>query len=264
MADSGDFSGKAVFVAGGTSGINLGVAEAFASAGAKVAVLSRNSERVATAVTQLKSFSPDCLGFSADVRDHSAVGQAVAEAASVFGPLDIIVSGAAGNFVVGAADISANGFKTVVDIDLLGTFNVFHSSLPHLRKPGASLVAISAPQGSRPQFGQVHVCAAKAGVNMVVKCLALEWGPLGIRVNGISPGLIGDTEGQKRLFTDAEQEARFVRDLPLGRLGRNSDVAGAAMYLSSESASFVNGIILDCDGGLSLAEGGYSFRSSMS
>lgn len=256
-----EFSGKVVFVAGGTSGINLGVAEAYAKAGAKVAVLSRNPKRVSDAVSALSRDSL-AIGFAADVRDRGAVEKALADAAEALGPLDIVISGAAGNFIVEAADISANGFKTVVDIDLIGTFNVFHAALPHLRKPGASLIAISAPQGARPQFGQVHVCAAKAGVNMVVRCLALEWGPQGIRVNGVSPGLIGDTEGQKRLFTNAEQEARFVRDLPLGRLGRNADIASAAMYLSSEAASFINGIILDCDGGLSLAEGGYSFRST--
>ena len=263
MTVGAEYSGKVVFVAGGTSGINLGIAEAYASAGAKLAVLSRSPERVSEAVTRLSNDAETCIGFAADVRDRPAVDKAFADAAEALGPIDIVVSGAAGNFIVEAADISANGFKTVVDIDLIGTFNVFHASLPHLRKPGASLIAISAPQGARPQFGQVHVCAAKAGVNMVVRCLALEWGPLGIRVNGISPGLVGGTEGQKRLFTSEEQEARFIRDLPLGRLGKNDDIAAAAMYLSSDSANFVNGVILDCDGGLSLAEGGYSFRSAL-
>ncbi len=194
------------------------------------------------------------------MRDRDAVDKALADAAEQLGPLDIVISGAAGNFIVDAASISANGFKTVVDIDLIGTFNVFHASRPHLRTPGASLIAISAPQGSAPQVGQIHVCAAKAGVNMVVKCLALEWGPLGIRVNGISPGLIGDTEGKKRLFRTPEHEARFINDLPVGRMGRKTDIADAAMFLSGPTATFVTGVILDCDGGLSLEEGGYTFR----
>lgn len=260
MSDIGQYAGKTVFVAGGTSGINLGIAHAYSKAGARLAVLSRSADRVADAVAQISEDGRTCVGFSADVRDRSAVEKALADAAAALGPIDIVISGAAGNFVADAASISANGFKTVVEIDLIGTFNVFHASLPHLRKPGASLIAISAPQGARPQFAQIHVCAAKAGVNMVVKCLALEWGPLGVRVNGISPGLIGATEGAKRLFTSAEQESRFLRDLPLGRLGVNADIASAALYLSSDAASFVNGVILDCDGGLSLAEGGYSFR----
>lgn len=261
MTKTNDFAGKNVFVAGGTSGINLGIAEQFAAAGARVAVLSRNPERVQAAVDGLLKISPGHAGFAADVRDRPAVDQALAGAAETLGPLDIVVSGAAGNFIVDAASISANGFKSVVEIDLIGTFNVFHSSYRHLRKPGASLVAISAPQGHSPQIGQIHVCAAKAGVNMVVKCLALEWGPVGIRVNGISPGLIGDTEGKKRLFPTPESESRFINDLPIGRMGRKSDIADAAMFLSGPKATFITGVILDCDGGLSMSESGYTFRA---
>lgn len=261
MTEQGAFTGKAVFVAGGTSGINLGIAEQFARAGAKVAVLSRNPERVDGAVKGLLEISPGHVGFAADVRDRPAVDKAIADAADTLGPLDIVISGAAGNFVTDAASISANGFKTVIDIDLIGTFNVFHSSHSHLRTPGASLIAISAPQGTRPQVGQIHVCAAKAGVNMLVKCLALEWSPLGIRVNAISPGLIGDTEGKKRLFPTPEHEARFISDLPIGRMGHASDIADAAMFLAGPTATFITGIILDCDGGLSLSESGYSFRT---
>ena len=264
MTRDSEFKDKAVFVAGGTSGINLGIAEQFAAAGAKVAVLSRNPERVDGAVKGLNAIAPGHVGFAADVRDRPAVDKALADAADALGPLDIVISGAAGNFIVDAASISANGFKSVVDIDLIGTFNVFHSSFEHLRRPGASLVAISAPQGHSPQIGQVHVCAAKAGVNMVVKCLALEWGPLGIRVNGISPGLIGDTEGKKRLFPTPESEKRFIDDLPVRRMGRKSDIADAAMFLSGSTATFVTGVILDCDGGLSMSEGGYTFRSVVS
>ncbi|GGF59143.1 SDR family oxidoreductase [Alteromonas lipolytica] len=263
MKDLSEFKGKNVFVAGGTSGINLGIAEQFAQAGANVAVMSRNPERVEDAVKALLEISEGHLGFAADVRDRESVDKALAGAAEALGPLDIVVSGAAGNFVVDAASISANGFKTVVDIDLIGTFNVFHASRPYLRTPGASLIAISAPQGTHPQVGQIHVCAAKAGVNMVVKCLALEWGPLGIRVNGISPGLIGDTEGRKRLFPSAEAEQTFITNLPIGRMGQKRDIANATMYLSSEFSSFVTGVILDCDGGLALEEGGYTFRDAL-
>lgn len=263
MKDMSEFKGKNVFIAGGTSGINLGIAEQFAEAGARVAVMSRNPEKVADAVAKLNGYSEGHMGFAADVRDHAGVAKALADAAAAMGPLDIVVSGAAGNFLVDAASISANGFKTVVDIDLIGTFNVFHASREHLRTPGASLVAISAPQGAAPQIGQVHVCAAKAGINMLIQCLALEWGPLGIRVNGISPGLIGDTEGKARLFPSQTEEDRFINDLPLNRMGMKRDIANATMYLSSESASFVTGIIMNCDGGLSLVEGGYTFREAL-
>lgn len=260
MADYSEFAGKTVFVAGGTSGINLGIAQQYAAAGAKVAVLSRNPEKVDDAVKGLLELSDGHIGFAADVRDREAVDKALDGAAEAFGKLDVVISGAAGNFIVSAEDISANGFKTVVDIDLIGTFNVFHSAFKHMNTPGASMIAISAPQAYSPQWGQVHVCAAKAGVNMLVKCMALEWGHKGIRVNGISPGLIGDTEGRKRLFPSPEIEKQFLHDLPAGRLGLKSDIANAAMYMSSEAGSFVNGIIMDCDGGLSLVQGGYTFR----
>lgn len=260
--DANKISGKVVFVAGGTSGINLGIAEAFARAGAKVAVASRNAERVVAATDVLKKLSPDCRGFVCDVRNREAVDAAVAGTVGALGPLDVVISGAAGNFLVEAADISPNGFRAVVDIDLIGTFNVFQSAFAHLRKPGASLIAISAPQGTRPQMKQVHVCAAKAGVNMLVKCLALEWGPLGIRVNAISPGLIDDTEGQRRLVIANNASEEALRTIPLMRIGMKSDIADTAIFLSSPFASFVTGVILDCDGGMALGQGGYVFADA--
>ena len=93
--------------------------------------------------------------------------------------------------------MSANGFKTVVDIDLIGTFNVLRASFEFLRRPGASLISITAGQATRASMFQAHVCAAKAGINMLTQCLALEWGPAGVRVNAISPGPIADTNSDK-------------------------------------------------------------------
>src|SRR3546814_5331450 len=105
-----------------------------------------------------------------------------------YGKIDIVISGAAGNFVAPALGISSNGFKTVVDIDLVGTFHVLRASFQYLNRPGASLISITAPQGVNPSMFQAHVCSAKAGINMLTKCLALEWGPAGVRVKAISPG----------------------------------------------------------------------------
>ena len=130
------------------------------------------------------------IGMAADVRDYAAVEQALRQAADRFGKIDIVLSGAAGNFVAPALGMSANGFKTVVDIDLIGTFNVLRASFEFLNRPGASLISITAGQGARPSMFQAHVCAAKAGINMLTKCLAMEWGPAGVRVNAISPGPI--------------------------------------------------------------------------
>lgn len=168
---------------------------------------------------------------------------------NAFGSIDIVVSGAAGNFLASAAELSANAFRTVVDIDLIGTFNVFRASLDLLRTPGASLIAITAPQGARPFAQQAHACAAKAGVNMLTRALALEWAPRGIRVNGISPGPIDGTEGVKRLWPSEEAGKRIRADVALGRLGTVDDIADAAIYLSSAAAKYVTGTILDVDGG---------------
>ena len=199
-----DYSGKTVFVAGGTSGINLGIAHGFAKAGASLAVLSRSQEKVDAAVADLKQYGGEVLGFSADVRDYDQVAAAFAQANEKFGPLDVLISGAAGNFPAAAAEMSANAFKSVVDIDLLGTFNVLRSSYEFLRKPGACVINISAPQSYVTMEMQSHVCAAKAGVDMLTRTMAMEWGPEGVRVNSLVPGPIEGTEGMKRLAPTAE------------------------------------------------------------
>jgi len=145
-----DFTGKTVFVAGGTSGINLGIAEAFAKVGAKLAVVSRSQNRIDEAQRQLRVFGGEVMALSADVRNVEAISAALKTAHDSLGEIDILVSGAAGNFPSRALDMSANGFKAVVDIDLLGTFNVLRHGHAHLHKPGAVVVNISAPQALLP------------------------------------------------------------------------------------------------------------------
>src|SRR5262245_3505198 len=145
-----DFTGKTVFVAGGTSGINLGIAEAFAKAGAKLAVVSRSQNRVDEAQRQLRLYNGEVVGLSADVRNVEAISAALKTAHDSLGEIDILVSGAAGNFPSPALGMSANGFKAVIDIDLLGTFNVLRTAHTYLRKPGAVIVNISAPQALLP------------------------------------------------------------------------------------------------------------------
>jgi len=252
--------GKVAFIAGGSSGINLGVAHGFAAAGARLALISRSPERIEGAAKELCDAGFEAIGIAADVRDFNAVDAAMQQTRDAYGEIDIVLSGAAGNFVAPARELSANGFKTVIDIDLLGTFNVFRASYPHLRKPGASLIAITAGLAIQPTKNQIHACAAKAGVNMVTKCLALEWGPEGIRVNGISPGPIADTEGMRRLTPTPEIAEAYRRTIPLGTYGEKRDIADLAVYLSSDSGRYITGVIIDCDGGAILTNGfGSSF-----
>lgn len=251
----GVLAGKVAFVAGGSSGINLGVAHGFAEAGAKVALISRSADRIEAAAAELRAAGHDAVGMAADVRDFAAVDAAMADTAARWGAIDIVLSGAAGNFVSPAATLSANGFKTVVDIDLIGTFNVFRASYPHLAKPGASLIAITAGQAVRPMSLQIHACAAKGGVNMVTQCLALEWGPEGIRVNAISPGPIADTEGMRRLAPTAAAAAAVKARVPLRDYGTKRDIADLAVFLSSDKAGYITGAIVPCDGGSNFASG---------
>ncbi len=245
---------KVAFIAGGSSGINLGIAERLAEQGALVALLSRKPEKVQAAADDLIAKGYRAMAIAADVRDYAAIEAAFVQVKNAHGPIDIVVSGAAGNFLAPTVALSANAFKTVVDIDLLGTFNVFRASFDHLRKPGASLIAITAPQAVNPMAFQIHACAAKAGVNMVTRCLALEWGPAGIRVNGISPGPIAETEGMARLSPTPEAEAAFKQSIPLRAYGTKADIAEMALYLACDASRYVTGAILDCDGGWSLGD----------
>ena len=243
-------AGKAVFVAGGTSGINLGIARRFAELGAKVAVVGRNPEKAAAAAASL---GPGALGLSADVRDYAAIRAAMEQVAGAFGPLDVVVSGAAGNFLAPVLGMSSNAFRTVVDIDLNGTFNVFRGCHDLLRKPGASLIAITAGQAINAAPMQAHACAAKAGINQLVRVLAMEWGPE-VRVNGISPGPIAGTEGMARLSPSEEARKAYYARIPMRRWGEIEEVAEAAVFLCSASATYVTGTILDVDGGSQLGD----------
>ncbi|MEZ5647068.1 MAG: SDR family oxidoreductase [Burkholderiaceae bacterium] len=255
MTASESFKDRTVFVAGGSSGINLGIAHAFAAAGAKVAIASRNPERVADAVAELQAHGHEVRGYSADVRDADAIAGVLSQAHEALGPFDVLVSGAAGNFVAPALGMSAKGFRTVVDIDLNGTFHVLRAGHEHLRRPGACVLNISAPQAFNPTPLQAHVCAAKAGVDMLTRVLAMEWGADGVRINSIVPGPIGDTEGVRRLAPTPEALRRMEESIPLRRMGRIEDVARMALFLASEQASFVTGAVIPVDGGSSLAGG---------
>lgn len=249
------FQNKTVFVAGGSSGINLGIAEAFALAGANVAICSRSPERVAGAVDQLRQHGTQIEGFSADVRDYASIALALQQAREAIGAFDVLISGAAGNFLAPALGMSANGFKTVVDIDLNGTFHVLRAGFEHLKKPGASVISISAPQAFNPTKFQAHVCAAKAGVDMLTRVLAMEWGVEGVRVNSIVPGPIGETEGVRRLAPTPEALARMLSTVPLQRMGTLTDIANMALFLASPYAALVTGTVIPVDGGSSLGGG---------
>ncbi|WP_103730640.1 SDR family oxidoreductase [Novosphingobium sp. HII-3] len=247
-------AGQVVFVAGGSSGINLGIAQRYAELGASVGLVSRSQDRVDAAAATITEAGGKAIGVEADVRDFDAVQAAMRKVQAAYGDFDVVISGAAGNFLAPVIALSPNAFRTVIDIDLIGTFHVFKACYDFIRKPGASLIAITAGQAVRPTMFQAHACAAKAGVNLLTQTLAMEWGPAGIRVNGIAPGPIGDTEGMARLAPNAEVTARLKGRIPLRDYGTKSDVADLAVFLGSANAKYITGAILDCDGGSILGD----------
>jgi peroxisomal 2,4-dienoyl-CoA reductase len=190
----------------------------------------------------------ECIAAVADVRDHAAVENAIAKTVEHYGKIDIVVNGAAGNFLCPADQLSANGFGTVVDIDTKGTFNVCRAAFEELKKSKGQILNISATLHYLATPMQIHVSAAKAGVDAITRNLSVEWGRHGIRVNGIAPGPIEGTEGMKRLLIP-ELKEKLVRKIPLQRFGRIADIENAALFLASDAASYINGVTLVVDGG---------------
>lgn len=258
-------AGKSVFISGGSSGINLGIAECFVKHGANVAINGRNVDKLNAAVEHLRSLggAGKVMGVAADVRQYEVVAAGIAEVAAAHGALDVVVCGAAGNFPALAEDLSPNGFKSVVDIDLIGTFHTCKAAFSHFAKPHASIINISAPQAAIPFALQAHVCAAKAGVDMLTRTLAIEWGAHGIRVNSIVPGPIDGTEGMNRLTQGPDSKEKVRRTVPLQRLGTPDDIGMTALFLASDAASYISGTVLFCDGGHALVGSGMILQAAM-
>ena len=251
--------GKHALITGGGSGINLGIAQSFAAHGCAVTILGRNLEKAQKAAQGIVDAGGQGLGVSADVRDFAAMQAAVAQAIEQFGDFDIVLAGAAGNFPAPVDGISPNGFKSVVDIDLIGTFHTVKAAAPHLKAPGGNVLSISAYGIPVPM--QAHVVAAKAGVDALTRTLAIEWGLRGIRVNAIIPGPIDGTEGMARLAPDEKSRSMVAGTVPLGRLCVAQDIANAALFLVSDAASYVTGVILPVDGGQNMLGGAPQYQT---
>jgi len=240
------------FVTGGGTGITGGVARALAEAGASVALVSRNLDHLQPAADAINQNGGKAIAVVADVRQPEAVEAAVATTVEQLGKIDIVINGAAGNFLCNAEQLSPNGFGTVVDIDLKGTFNVSRAAFAQLKEHRGQILNISATLHYLGTPMQLHVSAAKAGVDALTRNLAVEWGRFGIRVNAIAPGPIEDTEGMQRLVPEPIKE-RLKKAVPLGRFGRIADIEKAAVFLCSDAASFISGAVLVVDGGHWLA-----------
>jgi NAD(P)-dependent dehydrogenase (short-subunit alcohol dehydrogenase family) len=257
---AGLYRGKTVFITGGGSGINLGIAKGFAALGANIAICGRTQAKLDGAAKELEALGAKVSARAADVRKPEEVNAALTACRDTLGPVDILVCGAAGNFLVPAERLSPNGFKTVIDIDLLGSFNAARLAFDQLVQTRGSIIFISAGMAHMPYAYQLHVGAAKAGIDRMMQNLALEWGQYGIRVNSIVPGPIAGTEGMKRLGGD-DHERRGGMGVPLGRMGTVEDIAQAAAFLCSPAADWITGMVLNVDGGSGLAGSG-SFNAN--
>jgi peroxisomal 2,4-dienoyl-CoA reductase len=241
-------AGHVALVTGGGTGICRGIAAAYARLGAKVCIVSRKADVLEATAKEIGA-----IAFAADVRKPDEMANAVKHTLDRFGALTTVVNGAAGNFLSPAAALSPNGFKTVIDIDLLGTFNTTKAAFEALQQSKDGLVLnISATLHYHGTPLQIHASAAKAGVDSVTRTFAVEWGRFGIRACGIAPGPIDETEGMKRLAPgDLKQKA--MATIPAGRFGAIDEIAAAAVYLRSPAAAYVTGHVLVVDGGHCIA-----------
>jgi peroxisomal 2,4-dienoyl-CoA reductase len=253
--------GKTALVTGGGSGIGFAISTELGKHGAAVAIMGRRKTVVQEAAAALQAQGIRAIGVEGDVRNIEDAARVVELTVKQLGRLDILVNGAAGNFLSSAEDLSPNGFRTVLDIDSVGTFTMCNAALQYLKKGGPGkapseagvILNISATLHYTAGWYQIHVSAAKAAVDSITRSLALEWGTdYDIRVNGIAPGPIGDTPGMDKLAPEEiKDDPRFEQ--PLYRLGEKWDIAMAAVYLASDAGKFVNGATLIVDGGIWLS-----------
>lgn len=243
--------GRTALITGGGTGIGLEIATAYARLGASVMLVGRNEERVKAAAEEITKEGGKAAACKADVRNYDEVKQAVEATVERFGSLDILVNNAAGNFICPTADLSPNGWRTVIDIDLNGTFHGCHAAYPHLKASphGGSIISIITMLGVTGWPSAAPAAAAKGGILSLSRTLAVEWGSDQIRVNTISPGPIGDTEGVRRMYIESGNGDQEAQKTALGRFGRKQDIANAAVYLASDLASYVTGENLIVDGG---------------
>lgn len=256
---AGVLKNRVSIVTGGSSGIGLGIARVLAELGSAIVIIGRQEGKLQAACTQLMEdvSGARVVGYATDVRDHGAVLKTYGAVATEFGRIDVLVNNAAGNFHCPTEQLSPNGWRTVIDIDLHGTFNSCQAALPGLKAstPGGRIINITVPQALSGWPGSAHASAAKAGVLSLTRSLAIEWGGYGIRVNNVLPGPISGTEGLKRLYEERGIAEREKDRMALGEFGLADDIANACAFLASAGGAFITGCDLTVDGGRWLKRG---------
>ena len=265
---SGLFDGQVALITGGGSGIGRGIADTLATLGAHVVLASRKQERVDAAAAEIRAAGGRASGVAVDVREPERVQQMVAHVRETHGRIDLLVNNAAGNFYAPSETLSANAWKSVIEIDLYGTFFCSQAVLPVMRgQGGGSIVNISMTLHYRGWPLMAHATAAKAGIDALTRTLALEWARDRVRVNAIAPGPI-PTEGVRKAFTppptaegvpdvfavERAMESYARKAIPLQRWGTPADIAGMVAYLGSPAGQWITGAIMVVDGGEWLAK----------
>ncbi|KAF4627766.1 hypothetical protein G7Y89_g10389 [Cudoniella acicularis] len=262
----GIFDGKVIFCTGGGGTICSAQVRAMVHLGANACIIGRNVEKTENMAQSIATARPGSkvIGIGAvDVRRIESLEKAVERCVQELGAIDYVIAGAAGNFLAPISGLSANAFKTVIDIDTIGSYNTLKATLPQLlisakKNPntgtntstGGRIIFISASFHYTGMPLQAHASVAKAGVDALSANVALEYGPLGITSNIITPGPIAGTEGMARLGDkDAEASGAAQRKNPLGRYGTVKEIADGTVYLFSDTGSYVNGEVLVIDGG---------------
>jgi peroxisomal 2,4-dienoyl-CoA reductase len=236
--------GRAAMITGGGTGIGKEIARTLGKHGAKIVITSRKRGVLDAAKNEFEKDNIECLALASDVRHPEKVEQTIASAIEKYGRLDIVINNAAGNFPAPIDKISYNGFKTIVDIDLLGTYNVTKAAYTaYMKAHGGCIVNITAPFEHWGVSFQAHVAAAKTGIESLTRTCAVEWAHLGIRVNSVAPGYIAETEGVKRFGESVNMpDSRSLK-------GTKQDMANTVLFLVSDSASFISGVSIRVDGG---------------
>ncbi|MBD1209973.1 MAG: SDR family oxidoreductase [Ignavibacteria bacterium] len=256
-------NGKSILITGGGSGLGLSMAKHFAAHGANVAICGRTEDKLREAAKEIEAVKQPhvkVLTHSVDVRDFDAVGVMIKRLVEEFGSLEGLVNNAAGNFLSPSEDISPNGFKSVVDIVLHGTFNCtqhFGNYLINNERQGSILSIVTTYTETGSAFVLPSACA-KAGVYALTTTLAYEWGTYGIRVNSIAPGPFPTEGAWSRLMPTKELQEMYIKRVALGRVGKHEELANLAVFLMSDMAGYITGECVTIDGGERLAGGEFN------
>jgi meso-butanediol dehydrogenase/(S,S)-butanediol dehydrogenase/diacetyl reductase len=247
-----DFSGCVVLVTGGGTGIGLSIAREFWAAGATVVVTGRRAEPLEEAVAT----APDGRGHAlvADVGDGAGVREMVASIVARLGRLDVVVSNAAVFVSSPLDDLDERTWERMRATNVDGYYHLAKASLPLLEASGGSFIAVSSVSGERGDWGQAAYNATKGAVSLFTRSLALDWGSRGVRVNAVAPAFTV-TPMTQAVADDPDARRVFENRVALGRLAGPDDIAGAVLYLASDAAAYVTGVVLPVDGGTSASTG---------